>query len=207
MEVLPYEILFSILLEVPNISDVLNFCSVSNVIKKVCDDEYFWKKRFEKDFPKLHFQSTENYKQLYSSFHETGIGKLLSFPSVENNNFIMLIKPEPPYVIDEIFTAYTTEIGGYINYYIVPDIICQRRASNETWRILTQPRDVPLNERGHYQRFPNRYQSFSDEELITLINEGFYEIKRLQLTEEEVEQLRQNNYILRIDHAENVQFR
>ena len=118
----------------------------------------------------------------------------------------MLIKPEPSYVVDEIFTVYNTEIGGNINYYLGPDIMCERRAYDERWRILTFPRDVPLNERGHYHRFPDKYQSFYEEELITLINQGFYQIKTTELTEQEVEQLRQDNYILRIDSMQSIDF-
>jgi len=54
MEVtIPNEVLFDILFKIENINDVMNLCATNKIIQAVCDDDYFWKHRFELDYPDL----------------------------------------------------------------------------------------------------------------------------------------------------------
>lgn len=41
MEVIPYELLYPLLLTLPY-EDIINFCSTNITNKSICNDKYFW---------------------------------------------------------------------------------------------------------------------------------------------------------------------
>ncbi len=64
---LPNELKFQILLNLSN-TELINLCKTNNEFNTFCHDEYFWKKRLEKDFPyiKLKYLKYKNeYNKIY----------------------------------------------------------------------------------------------------------------------------------------------
>lgn len=47
---LPYEQLFNVMLNL-DLQSILNFCNANTFTQNICKDEYFWKIKFERDFP------------------------------------------------------------------------------------------------------------------------------------------------------------
>ena len=78
MEELPADVIERMTMELP-IKDLLNLClsqSRGGGVRKLCQNDQFWMRRFEKDFPKL-FQKldkNQNWKQAYL-FVVSEIGK------------------------------------------------------------------------------------------------------------------------------------
>ncbi len=50
LSILPHEKLTDILLSLDNLEDIFNACSSSAIFARVCQDDYFWKLRYQQDF-------------------------------------------------------------------------------------------------------------------------------------------------------------
>jgi len=74
------ELLFETLTNISSIEDLDKWCVESPVIKNICDDDIFWEKRFNKDYPNLMGLNPapgETYKNLYRSVYSGVIWKHL----------------------------------------------------------------------------------------------------------------------------------
>lgn len=70
MENLSPEILFKILLNT-DYHSILNYCSANSSIRNLCSDEYFWKRKLDRDYPGLRQYKPGNltYQQQYASLY------------------------------------------------------------------------------------------------------------------------------------------
>ena len=50
LSILPHEKLIEILLALDNLEDIFNACRSSTIFARVCQDDYFWKLRYQQDF-------------------------------------------------------------------------------------------------------------------------------------------------------------
>ena len=166
MSTLPYEILFKILLEVPRHNTVLKICATNSVINQICNDDYFWQKRYEKYYPKLSGtqpQVGSTYKQLYLNVSAMGIAhNLRSPPQIENKISLHFIRPEPPYVLANLTKLPMTEIGGNHFTIIYPDIILKQTTPG-IWSIHVYPRTISNIKRNILDNTPTGTLSNQDE--------------------------------------------
>ncbi len=49
LDLLPDETIMNILLEVDNFETLVNWCQTSKRINNICQDNIFWKRKYEKD--------------------------------------------------------------------------------------------------------------------------------------------------------------
>jgi len=72
-ESLPDEILLDIMEKMDYVTLTM-FCSISKRMRRICEDEKFWKKKFEEDFPDIFFQTDiqtnriQTWKEIYQNF-------------------------------------------------------------------------------------------------------------------------------------------
>lgn len=148
MEGLPYELLFNLLLDVKDIGKVINMCATNSSVQMICDDDFFWKKRFELDFPLVNnvtLTEGQTYKLAYQGFYLTGIGNILMI-DLNLHSIMWLIKPSPPYTIEKRFYANLTELGGEDIYIFVPDIRISYRKAHPSHRNGLFFRSICMNE-------------------------------------------------------------
>ena len=50
LSILPHEKLIEILLALDDLEDIFNACSSSIIFARVCQDDHFWKLRYQQDF-------------------------------------------------------------------------------------------------------------------------------------------------------------
>ncbi len=50
LSILPHEKLIEILLALDDLEDITKACSSSTIFARVCQDDYFWKLRYQQDF-------------------------------------------------------------------------------------------------------------------------------------------------------------
>jgi len=148
-----YETLFNILLKISDIDDLLNLCSTNTAIKSICDDDYFWKLRFEQDYPNLSIRPSEGmtYKELYEKYYTTGFANRLIVPPVINQfmSVIYLIYPNPPYTIEDLFISKATQIGGDEYYILIPDIYIVNSKRLGYWLVFEYPREYNQDKRNN----------------------------------------------------------
>ena len=89
LSILPHEKLIEILLALDNLEDIFNACRSSTIFARVCQDDYFWKLRYQQDFgsgrlsegttlkPYITSGDSMPWKELYKSMY-TNINSHLS---------------------------------------------------------------------------------------------------------------------------------
>ena len=131
MESLPTELLFELLLKVSSVEDVMKMCRTNKSLNRICQDDYFWRKRLEKDYPHLvTLNSTMNFKDRYQWIYDTGIGSNIEIDFESLNSEIMsFIVPRPPYSVIDIFINPNVHI-----YQLAAD--CQIIPFEGGWNIV-----------------------------------------------------------------------
>lgn len=217
METIPNELLFEVLLKIKDINDVINICSTNKTIKAICDNEIFWKSRFELDYPNLKISPSSmkiTYKQAYQSFYLTGIANKLRYPVIYDGTPIGFIKPEGPYKIIKVFTPKFTELGGIETYMLMPDIIMSVMSNDSLmkskvgqWRTATYPRTHSFTGFNGIRQTDIKY-FISEKEafdyISSLIAKGFYQMTDKMMTSNEVENLNKMGYLLSIDEVTDI---
>lgn len=184
-------------------------CATNTTIKAICDDDFFWKSRFEQDYPDLKISPLPietTYKQTYQAFYSTGIADKLQYPITYSGSVIYFIKPRPPYRIQKIFTPELTELGGTEQYIIMPDITLGKLS--DRWRAARYPRSDVLDNLKRVPQTEIKYFT-SDNESIDYINslvtEGYYQITNGILTSSQIEKLNKKGYIHHFDDIIDIQ--
>lgn len=61
------QVLFGIAMEM-DLPDLLNFCLLSKKTQRICQKNYFWRRKLQRDFPVEYAQlppGNQNYRQIY----------------------------------------------------------------------------------------------------------------------------------------------
>ncbi len=74
---LPYKVRMYVVVQIPY-PDVLRFCATSKKAKEVCDDDYFWKLKIERDFPDKAAAPEGRRRETYKKYWQEAQKKLLS---------------------------------------------------------------------------------------------------------------------------------
>jgi hypothetical protein len=189
MDSMSNEMLMEILLKVSDLNDLLNFCRTSQSVNVICNDDYFWHRRFIQDYPHISNIIKPNgwsYFDLYKWVYSTELGSMiLPFDNkLLSKRRINLIKLIPPYNFEK--DTYKTFDGNTMDSYsIIPDITFVQR--NNMWYQYNNPsrkiaRFDPLR-LGPRNSSPSSYKilssaAFNGDEIVTQINnllqEGYF---------------------------------
>jgi hypothetical protein len=205
MEVVPYEVLFDLLLKIRNISDVIKMCSTNSMIKAICDSDYFWKLRFEVDYPSLSLLvpfSNQTYRQLYEWIMSIGIGSNLSIIMPRHLNDVLLVYPTPPFTITDAVYVPLTESTGRHYYSLSADAAIHKFKGK--WKLVQYPRESDINERKDilYNKEPILWLNTLDDvkNIITqLLASGYYIIKNTSIPKSKLDKLQQKGLIGKIN--------
>jgi len=199
MDLLPYEILFEILLDIKGVKTVINLCGTNSVINAICNDQYFWKKRLERVYPRIAFGDVDaDYKEIYKWAHNTGIGNLLRYPPKNSGKVLTFIKPDPSYALNRIFRADTINIGGVEIFRILPDIVI-RQNSRGKWRVDELPRNLSKEDRNLILRNNPTKILHNENELNSyisnLVTQGYFQLASQNISGKQFRSLNKKGYI------------
>ncbi len=76
LSILPHEKLIEILLALDDLEDIFKACSSSTIFGRVCQDDYFWKRRYQQDFG-FDFPPT---RMTWKEYYQLTIGNIRSLP-------------------------------------------------------------------------------------------------------------------------------
>lgn len=243
MDTLPLEIVSYLLSKYCNVRDISIICSINKTLYTLYNDDIFWNKLFERDFPNINRNClfidannnwidyseyvnritdnivVENIEQListmsipgdistckiaYRKFYSIGFGNKLRVPT-STSNHMLFIRPQPPYIINNIFMSNMTELGGVSENSLVPDVsLLYYNIDNDNYFIMFKS-PLQRNKRGliRIKRIPIEKIG---EYLLRLLGEGYYLLNNETLNEDQVDKLHQMGHIHELIKFNNIQ--
>lgn len=185
------EILFNILLRV-DLFYLLNICSAGKEINNICDDEYFWKKRLQLDYPnsyskiyeELKYKSSEPYtwRKYYIQLYVSDI-IIDDVVYCDNNEWV---DSEISAIIPK-FPLYVYEIEDNL-YDIYPDVLAGNKTiayfDRDTHKVIDSTEgsydtcnDAYELEKEGYRTYAGPIDGYFDEDFVmAMVKYGLFKI-------------------------------
>ena len=195
LEYLPYEKLLEIAWNL-TYDDIMHLCQTSNVLDRICEDDYFWKKKLEKDFDDYEIDNELNFRKNYENVLSVHILTFFSKYKNENNNYqYMMLHVQVPDVdnfdyfeddieLDNVLRNYNNSewerFGVHLNI-TRPNIIAKIVDDNYEYEIVSGLKDdnyinIDIDD-NYIRRFTANdqyhiYVSYSSEKAMQLFDES-----------------------------------